>query len=357
MKVRDLQSPTHAAPGVSLDQVGTVRGTANFAIRGQGINSSIPSIDPTVGTFVDGVYIGINSGVVFDVFDLDSVEILRGPQGILFGRNTTGGAVLLVPQRPTHELGGYVQASAGNLDMQRLQGVVNAPLGDKAALRLGIDQQTRDGYVENTSGIGPDDFGDVDYTAYRASLTVELTPDLENYAIFSRSDSRTNGVFGKLVAADAAVGLGFFGAQQLADQEADGDGFYDARQDLANPLSDLQQWQLINTTTWQVHEDLTFKNIISYAELTQDLRSAMFGTAFVTPALGALLPSYRVGFASIQPIPGGHTGDQSTFTEEMRLDGAGFDNALTWQTGAYVERSEPLSAVGSQSPVARKPTA
>ena len=64
------------------------------------------------------------------------------------------------------------------------------------------------------------------------------------------------------------------------------------------------------------------------------------------------MPSYRVGFASIQPIPGGHTGDQSTFTEEMRLDGAGFDNALTWQTGAYVERSEPLSAVGSQSPVA-----
>lgn len=285
-------------------------------------------------------------------FDLQNVQVLKGPQGTLFGRNTTGGAVLLVPQRPTHELGGYVQASAGNLDMQRLQGVVNAPLGDKAALRLGIDQQTRDGYVENTSGIGPDDFGDVDYTAYRASLTVELTPDLENYAIFSRSDSRTNGVFGKLVAADAAVGLGFFGAQQLADQEADGDGFYDARQDLANPLSDLQQWQLINTTTWQVHDDLTFKNIISYAELTQDLRSAMFGTAFVTPALGALLPSYRVGFASIQPIPGGHTGDQSTFTEEMRLDGAGFDNALTWQTGAYVERSEPLSAVGSQSPVA-----
>ena len=285
-------------------------------------------------------------------FDLRNVQVLKGPQGTLFGRNTTGGAVLLVPERPTHEFGGYVQASAGNLDMQRLQGVVNAPLGERAALRLGVDRQTRDGYVDNTSGVGPGDFGDVDYSAYRASLVLELTPEIENYAILSYSESETNGVFGKLVAADAAVGLGFFAAEQLADQEANNEDFYDARQDLADPASELEQWQLVNTTTWQVADDIAFKNIISYAELTNDLRSAMFGTAFITPAIGTLLPSYRVGFASIQPIPGGHTGDQSTFTEEMRLDGSSFDDALTWQAGAYVERSEPLSAVGSQSPVA-----
>ena len=101
LKVRDVQSLTYSAPNVSLDQVGTSRGTANFSIRGLGINSSIPSIDPTVGMFVDGVYLGFNGGVVFDLFDLESVEILRGPQGVLFGRNVTGGAVLVNTGNPT----------------------------------------------------------------------------------------------------------------------------------------------------------------------------------------------------------------------------------------------------------------
>ncbi len=100
LKVRDLQSLTTAIPNVSFDDIATSRGTANFSIRGIGINSSIPSIDPTVGVFKDGVYLGINGGVVFDIFDLESIEVLRGPQGILFGRNVTGGAVLLNYKRP-----------------------------------------------------------------------------------------------------------------------------------------------------------------------------------------------------------------------------------------------------------------
>jgi iron complex outermembrane receptor protein len=286
-------------------------------------------------------------------FDLQNVQVLKGPQGTLFGRNTTGGAVLLVPQRPTEQLEGYVQASAGNYDMQRMQGVLNVPLGETARLRLGVDRQKRDGYLENTSGVGPEDFVDVDYAAYRASFAVDLTPALENYTVLTYTDSGRNGDFQKLVAADPAINLGFFAAQQLAEQAASGNGgFFEAQQDLSNPQSDLEQWQIINTTTWQIDEDLTLKNILSYGELTQDLRSAMFGTAFTTPAIAPLnLPSYRFGFSSIQALPGGHTTEQWTSTEELRLEGASFDNALTWQTGAYFELSEPDSAGGSQSPV------
>ena len=75
----------------------------NFSIRGQGINSSIPSVDPTVGVFIDGIYLGTTFGVVLDTFDLESIEVLRGPQGLLFGRNVTGGAVLLRTRRPSGE--------------------------------------------------------------------------------------------------------------------------------------------------------------------------------------------------------------------------------------------------------------
>ncbi len=103
LQVRDIESLSYASPNVSLDDVGTSKGVANFAIRGLGVNSSIPSIDPTVGVFLDGVYIGINNGLIQDTFDLDSIEVLRGPQGLLFGRNTTGGAVVVNTGNPTSE--------------------------------------------------------------------------------------------------------------------------------------------------------------------------------------------------------------------------------------------------------------
>lgn len=111
LKVRDLEQLAFTAPNVQLDDIGTTRGTANFSIRGLGVNSSIPSIDPTVGVFVDGVYLGVNTGVVFDIFDLESVEVLRGPQGLLFGRNTTGGAVLVNTTNPTDDMRYRVRAA------------------------------------------------------------------------------------------------------------------------------------------------------------------------------------------------------------------------------------------------------
>jgi iron complex outermembrane receptor protein len=95
-----LDDLSYTIPNVQLETVGTFPGVQNFSIRGQGINSSIPSVDPTVGLFVDGVYIGTSFGTVLDTWDLESVEVLRGPQGLLFGRNVTGGAVTVRTARP-----------------------------------------------------------------------------------------------------------------------------------------------------------------------------------------------------------------------------------------------------------------
>ncbi|MBV8804934.1 MAG: hypothetical protein JO042_07800, partial [Sinobacteraceae bacterium] len=173
-------------------------------------------------------------------FDLQNVQVLKGPQGTLFGRNTTGGAVLLVPQKPTSEFGGYVEASGGNYDMWRVQSVLNAPLNDKIRVRLGVDHQSRNGYMINTSGVGPRDFADVDYTALRASVVVDILPDLENYTIASYSNSDTNGNPQKLIAT-TGTGLGAFAVQQLANQ---GQNFYDFQQDLSDAYSKLNQWQV-----------------------------------------------------------------------------------------------------------------
>ncbi len=181
LKVRDIQSLTYSAPSVSLDQVGTSRGTANFSIRGLGINSSIPSIDPTVGVFVDGVYLGFNGGVVFDLFDLDSVEILRGPQGVLFGRNVTGGAVLINTGNPTEEFSGKFRAAVDGpfVDGGRgganytVSGVISGPIVEDTLLfKLGAYYNKDEGYFTNL--FDGEDFGKADTKILRGALEARL---------------------------------------------------------------------------------------------------------------------------------------------------------------------------------------
>ncbi len=160
LKVRDLESLSYAMPNVSLDDVGTAPGVANFAIRGLGVNSSIPSIDPTVGTFVDGVYLGINAGVVLDIFDLESIEVLRGPQGILFGRNTTGGAVLINTKKPGDEWEGDLKLAAESgmrgtgMNWYAMGGVGGPLIDDVLRARVAVYYNKDEGWFKNYLG-GP----------------------------------------------------------------------------------------------------------------------------------------------------------------------------------------------------------
>ncbi|HHX83305.1 MAG TPA: TonB-dependent receptor plug domain-containing protein, partial [Pseudomonadaceae bacterium] len=139
-----------------------------------------------------------------DFFDLENVQVLKGPQGTLFGRNTTGGAVLLSPKKPTDEFEGYAEVSIGNYDMKRAQGVINIPVSDNFRMRFGVDQQTRDGYLKNISGIGPKDFADTDYLSLRGSFVWDITDSLENYTIVKYSESQNNGAPYSLFACNMA---------------------------------------------------------------------------------------------------------------------------------------------------------
>ena len=184
LKVRDLQSLSFSTPNVTLDDVGTSRGTANFQIRGLGVNSSIPSIDPTVGVFIDGVYMGVNNGIVFDLFDLDSVEVLRGPQGLLFGRNTTGGAIVVNTGNPTDELRYKLRAAVeGPVDDDRgglnsyLQGVVSGPLVEgKLNGKIGAYFNNDEGYFKNL--FNGENHGAAETTIVRGALEWFPTEDL-----------------------------------------------------------------------------------------------------------------------------------------------------------------------------------
>ncbi|WP_293921283.1 TonB-dependent receptor, partial [Sphingobium sp. UBA5915] len=148
--VQNLQSLSYDVPNVQLDGVGTAPGYANFTIRGLGINSTIPSIDPTVGVFVDGIYLGINAGVVLDNFDLEGVEVLRGPQGLLFGRNVTGGAVVMRTTRPSFSFRANAKASIETGLKKTASGMVTGPLiDDILAAKLAVYYSKDDGWFRN----------------------------------------------------------------------------------------------------------------------------------------------------------------------------------------------------------------
>jgi len=308
------------------------------------------------------------------LFDLQNVQVLKGPQGTLFGRNTTGGAVVLVPNRPSRDFGGYVEASMGNYDMRRLQAVVNVPVTETLRFRAGVDYQKRDGYLKNISGVGPKDFADIDYIAGRVSMVWDVSDNIENYTIASYAKSDTNGQMPKItdcniptnaarqpVIAAAPYQLN---CQQIARER--GQGTYAVTNWLPWANQSTEVWQVINTTKWQVSDSLTIKNIASYGETTQDQAVDLFGVfnplgATVTvpnTAAGATSP-FRVinvpsqyqgkwyGSSTSQSALGLHAGHQSTFTEELQF--VGENGNLKWQAGAYYERSKPLGYSGTQS--------
>ena len=157
-------------PNLVLNESTTYSNVTNAAvyIRGIGQNDFTPVIDPGVGIYVDGVYLGRSVGAVLDIVDVDRVEVLRGPQGTLFGRNTIGGAISLSSKKPDEEFGGKVDVKYGTDDRFNVRGSVNIPFGDKLFARLSAATFMQDGYV--TRVVDGKDLGDQDVVALRGAL-------------------------------------------------------------------------------------------------------------------------------------------------------------------------------------------
>ncbi|MBN7797492.1 TonB-dependent receptor [Parahaliea mediterranea] len=185
MQIRDIEGLSYKMPNVALDSNGIVKGVANFSIRGYGSNSSIVSVEPTVGLFVDGVYMGTTVGVVMDTYDLESVEVLRGPQGTLFGRNVSGGAVLVNTRRPGEEFELDFKSSIETGLNKTVAGGVTLPIIDgELSARLVGYYRDDDGWFKNDySG---DDFGKDE--TYFVRPSVRWTPG-DNVEILLRMEA------------------------------------------------------------------------------------------------------------------------------------------------------------------------
>lgn len=345
---------------------------AAFSLRGFNQDQSTA---PTVGVYFADV-IGVraqggttsgNSVGAGSFTDLQNVQVLKGPQGTLFGRNTTGGAILLVPTRPSDSLEGYVEGTLGNHDQRRVQAAVNVPLADTFKVRLAADRNVRDGYMRNRSGVGPKDYNDINYTYLRMSVLAELTPDLENLTIAHYSRSNTNGYAARYIGCDRAyaatasplnppttpggrpspntrLATAAAACNQLDRQEARGDSLLDVEVSNPDPSIILDTWQVINTTTWNASDTITLKNIVSYGEFYEDSSFNLYSDNFFVPSqFTGVLPSVgqRFGYIQLDKQPGYHAASQSTMTEELQLQGRSSDGKLNYVVGGYLEFSRP----------------
>ncbi len=139
-------------------------GTANaYSLRGLNNTESIATFDPPVGSYVDDIYVSRQNANNFTLFDVDRIEVLRGPQGTLFGRNTTGGAVRVILKKPAEELGGYAEVGVGEYEHYNFRGSVDIPVTDTVLTKVSAFWVDEEGYVDNpTTGDtlnGEENFG------------------------------------------------------------------------------------------------------------------------------------------------------------------------------------------------------
>jgi iron complex outermembrane receptor protein len=139
------------APNVQLHETNIGSESLSASIRGLSYDDIEKSIEPTVGVSIDGVFLASNSGGVFDMFDVESVEVLRGPQGTLFGRNTIGGVISVNRTQPTGEWGGKVEVTSGDENMTDVKAILNMPLGANGGIKIAVKDKQSDSHVYNTT--------------------------------------------------------------------------------------------------------------------------------------------------------------------------------------------------------------
>lgn len=148
-QIRDIQGLANSIPNVQINSFSNSPDSAVFTIRGVGVNDADPYVGTTVSVVVDGVPVGVNTSALLSLFDIERVEILRGPQGTLFGANTTGGVVNVITKQPTGEFGGEAQVVYGNYNRIDLNAAVNFPIAEHLAGKVSVLHTGTDGFFRN----------------------------------------------------------------------------------------------------------------------------------------------------------------------------------------------------------------
>jgi iron complex outermembrane receptor protein len=296
-----------------------------FTGRGVGERDFASGLPQTVGMYVDGMYIGTGIGVNFSLLDIERFEVLKGPQGTLFGRNTIGGAVSVTTVRPQPELGGSVKLGLGTYEERSFRGMLNVPLIEETLLgRVSVLRNRRDPFWKNKNAVSNNDYDDNDEAAARLALRWLATDTLTVDWSFERIEIDNKGAAAALTQVDPA-----FQASVLAVTGVD------LNQYLRRDAGDLNTndphwihvntWQNLVTLTWDAGENTTIKSISGWRKFRFNAANDMDGTP---------LRIYRAG----------DTGSKErNFYQELQATGYLFDNRLEYALGATWFEEEAIS--------------
>jgi iron complex outermembrane receptor protein len=354
--IDNLEDVTKAAPNVTLFQANAAYGkTMAASVRGIGQGDfNFASAEQGVGIYVDDVYFANTFGSMFDLLDVDRVEVLRGPQGTLFGKNSIGGAIRLVSKQPMGDDTGFAEVTVGDYNRREVRaGFDVALIKDVLMLRISGLSKDRDGYVDRidyacanpgTAGSLPAQQlgqgscklgteGGVDVKGLRAQLRWVPSDVVEDKLEASVIDDKSEAAAEVMVVADPALSpaMQAFNANTIIpkygipyDQRFQTGGtyttystFYDPWLGVSYPaVNTVHEWSTSNALTWSITPQVQFKSITAaqgwWGDFSDDQDNSPMGLAWAYNLL-----------------------DHRQFTQEFQLTGKALDNRLNWAAGAF----------------------
>lgn len=344
----DLQN---FAPSLTVTGNLGSRDTDVFSIRGQ--SQPFGGADPGVQSYFAEV--PFNASGHGSYFDLQNIQVLAGPQGTLFGRSTTGGAVLFEPIRPSDQFGGYVETQLGDYGLTDFDGALNVPvIGDKLMVRGAFDIENQDGFTKDTVITGTsapytEEQDNVDVEAFRLGATFRPFSHFENYVVFDYLHDKNNGTGASLTGVNtntlANLAKEFTGAPCTFPPTNPICGELDAfqaaligalqAQNAAGPRNTTSNiplfyrrdtWSAIDIASYDVTSDLHLRNIFGYLS---DKQQPAFDYA------GTFLPLIDIS------NPRTWESNSIQVTEEFQVSGEAEDNNIHWIAGYYHELDHP----------------
>lgn len=337
-------------PSLRISSGGTGTNSPLITLRGQRPSTVTITEDPAVPIYFAEVVLTPTQGTNLAMYDLANVQVLKGPQGTLFGRNSTGGALLFTPTRPGEELGGYLETRLGNYDLVHVEGAVDLPASDTLRFRVAGISIDRDGYQDNVANNelrGNEQFWDEDSYGMRVSMDWTPNDRLNNYTTLAYDENDMHNPVPVPLAFNSNAGLGRLtnavfngGAARLGGgvpSEPEVDEAL-ARQKARNwneietdvkGKDKVENLFLANTTEFELTDSLTLKNIFGYRDLDQKSSTDADGTAI--PIFGAI--TSKTLPVTTNPPAGEVTATQ--YSDELQLLGNAFDDKMDWIAGVY----------------------
>lgn len=310
--VQTLLDLGRVAPSLTVSQSPRGSNTPSFTMRGQRVIDTSLVLDPVVVNYFNEVPFMRPQGLNAALFDIQSVQVLRGPQGTLFGRNTTGGAVLVTTVQPSDRLEGNFETTVGNYSLLDAKGAFNIPLGEGAALRIAGTIRTREGFMrDRATGY---DTNSQNYKAARATLKLEPTDDITSTFYGNYFQSKDHGTANVIYAVNPAIAslapvLARLNAEVAANRA---DPWSFINNDV--PSETAKTYDFSNTTTINLSDSLVLKNVAGYRKINTFSKWDIDGSSL-----------FLLRFNGESHI--------RQFSEELQLQGS--SRALDWIVGMF----------------------